>query len=142
MPLTRRNFIMRSASSGAAALCAVTAPSASAEVREEKTMPPKALGLLFDATLCIGCKSCVTACREANHTHPEFSTEDHLWDTPLDLSADTLTVIKAYSQGEGVNKDQEENGYEFIKKSCLHCVDPSCVSVCPVTAMTKDPCLR
>jgi ferredoxin len=26
-----------------------------------------------------------------------------------------------------------------MKKSCLHCVDPSCVSACPVSAMTKDP---
>jgi len=140
MCVTRRNFLLRSATSGAAALCAAaSARPASAETREEKTMPPKALGLLFDATLCIGCKACVTACREANHTHPEFSTKDKLWDTPLDLTADTLTVIKAYSEGEGTQKDQEENGYEFVKKSCLHCVDPSCVSVCPVTAMTKDP---
>ena len=137
MKLTRRWFL-RGAASGAAAACVCTARTASAEVREEKTLPPKAVGLLFDSTLCVGCKACEVACREANNTHPEYSTADKLWDAPLDLSADTLTVIKAYSEGAGVNKDQERDGYAFIKKSCLHCVDPSCVSVCPVSAMTKN----
>jgi Fe-S-cluster-containing hydrogenase component 2 len=36
-------------------------------------------------------------------------------------------------------KDAEINGYAFMKTSCMHCADPSCVSACPVTAMTKDP---
>jgi Fe-S-cluster-containing dehydrogenase component len=26
-----------------------------------------------------------------------------------------------------------------MKTSCMHCADPSCVSACPVSAMTKDP---
>jgi Fe-S-cluster-containing dehydrogenase component len=138
MNLTRRGFLRGTAVSGAAAVCVGAAPVASAEVREEKILPPQAVGLLFDSTLCVGCKACVVACREANETHPEFHTEDKLWDTPLDLSADTLTVIKAYSDGSGTHKDQEKDGYAFIKKSCLHCIDPSCVSVCPVSAMTKN----
>ena len=36
-------------------------------------------------------------------------------------------------------KDQEINGYSFIRRFCMHCVDPSCVSACPVSALTKDP---
>jgi Fe-S-cluster-containing dehydrogenase component len=36
-------------------------------------------------------------------------------------------------------KDRVEDGFAFSKKSCLHCVDPSCVSACPVSAMKKDP---
>jgi Fe-S-cluster-containing dehydrogenase component len=129
---------MKTAIGGAAAACA-SSPAALAEVREGKVLSPTALGLLFDSTLCVGCKACTVACRTANGTHPESSTEDKMWDTPLDLDADTLTVIKAYSDGTGVNKDEEKDGYAFIKKSCLHCVDPSCVSVCPVSAMKKDP---
>jgi Fe-S-cluster-containing dehydrogenase component len=36
-------------------------------------------------------------------------------------------------------KDSEVNGYAFMKTSCMHCADPSCVSACPVSAMQKDP---
>lgn len=136
MSLTRRKFLTQAALGGT--VCAASGV-AKAEEQGEKPLPPKAVGLLFDSTLCVGCKACVVACREANNTHAEFSTKDKLWDTPLDLDADTLTVIKAYSDGSGVTKDQEKDGYAFMKKSCLHCVEPSCVSVCPVTAMTKDP---
>jgi Fe-S-cluster-containing dehydrogenase component len=138
MALTRRNFLTGAAAGGAVAACAATT-AGPAEARENLTMPPKAVGLLYDSTLCVGCKACVAACRQANDTHPEFSTEEHIWDTPLDISGKTITVIKMYSDGTAEHKDQETNGYAFIKKSCMHCVDPSCVSVCPVSAMTKDP---
>jgi ferredoxin len=34
--------------------------------REPKPLPPKAVGMLYDSTLCIGCKACVSACKQAN----------------------------------------------------------------------------
>ena len=42
-----------------------------------------------------------------------------------------LNVIKVYRTATAV-KDHENDGFAFIKRPCLHCVDPSCVSVCPV----------
>jgi len=89
--------------------------------------------------LPICCKACVAACKQANDTPPEFSTVDHLWDTPLDTSGTTFNIIKMYRNGTMDVKDQETNGYAFMKISCMHCADPSCVSACPVSAMTKDP---
>lgn len=137
MSISRRAFLRATALTGAAA-SVVTAKAASAREPGAKTIPPNAPGMLFDSTLCVGCKACMTACREANGTHPEVTTKDALWDAPLDLSANTLTVIKAWSDGAAEHKDEETDGYAFVKKSCLHCVEPACVSVCPVSAMTKD----
>jgi Fe-S-cluster-containing dehydrogenase component len=134
---TRRDFLKGVLASGAAAACVVSAPPAAA--RETRPRPPEALGLLYDGTLCVGCKACVAACKTANNNPAEFSTVDHLWDTPLDTSGYTFNIIKMYRNGTMDAKDQEENGYAFMKTSCMHCGDPSCVSACPVSAMTKDP---
>jgi len=134
MSINRRDFLKGALAGGA--LLAVESP---AEARPNKTISPDALGLLYDSTLCIGCKACVSACKEENGMPPEYSsTEEQYWDTPLDISGKTLNVIKLYNDGTAEYKDSEKNGYAFMKISCLHCVDPSCVSACPVSAMTKD----
>jgi Fe-S-cluster-containing dehydrogenase component len=134
---SRRQFLKGLVAGGAAVATATVAPEACA--RDNLQRSPDALGLLYDATLCVGCKACVSACKEANNLPPEFSNEDKLWDTPTDTSGKTFNIIKMYSQGKGVNKDAQADGYAFMKTSCMHCVDPSCVSACPVSAMTKDP---
>lgn len=133
--MDRRSFLK---TAGAAAAATGIAAPPEAQARGNRTLPPDAVGLLFDSTLCIGCKACVGACRAANDTQPEFNTEEQLWDTPLDISGKTITVIKAWRSGAATHKDRLADGYAFVKKSCMHCVDPSCVSACPVNAMKKD----
>lgn len=137
MALKRRDFLKGAAGGGAALATAAVVP-APVEARENKQMPPNAVGLLYDSTLCIGCKACVAGCKEANGLPPDFNTSEQLWDTPIDIGPKTYNVIKLYAAGTAEVKDREDNGYAFVKKSCMHCVDPSCVSVCPVSAMTKD----
>lgn len=139
MTITRRNFLRRAAAGGTAAVaaCATLAPSGT-EARESHKVPENAVGLLYDATLCIGCKACMSACKEANNLPLEDTIGEKLWDTPLELSGKTYNVIKVYQSGTMENKDKAENGFAHIKRSCLHCADPSCVSACPVSAMTKD----
>ncbi|MFA7291649.1 MAG: hydrogenase 2 operon protein HybA [Rhodocyclaceae bacterium] len=134
----RRNFLKGCLAASGAAVAATAVPTR-AEARETRQRPPEALGLLYDATLCVGCKACVAACKQANNNPAEFSTVDQLWDTPLDTSGKTFNLIKMYRSGTMETKDAEENGFAFMKTSCMHCADPSCVSACPVSAMTKDP---
>ena len=130
MDLNRRDFL-KVAAGGTMAAAASLAPVPAA-AREPKARLPEAVGILYDATVCIGCKACMVACKEYNGLPPDFSTVDSVWDNPLDLSAKTYNIVKLYSHGSGEAKDREVNGYSFIRRFCMHCVDPSCVSACPV----------
>jgi formate dehydrogenase iron-sulfur subunit len=73
--------------------------------------------LLIDITRCIGCGECTRACAEANGLPQEEGTE---------LSSTRYTVVKPY-------KDDTV----FVRRLCMHCNEPTCVSVCPVGAFTK-----
>lgn len=137
----RRDFLRGAGFATAAA--AVPADALAGIARPPKPMPPQAVGILYDSTLCVGCKACVTACKAANNMPVDIprhlsSWNKSTWDSAEDLSGRTLNVIKVYRNGTAEQKDRETDGFAFVKRQCLHCVDPSCVSVCPVSAMKKD----
>ena len=77
--------------------------------------PPRAL--LIDITRCIGCRGCVGACKEA-HSFPGSDQE-------TELSATAYTAMADF-----------ENDHH-VRKLCMHCLKPSCASVCPVGALAK-----
>jgi Fe-S-cluster-containing dehydrogenase component len=132
MGVSRRSFLKLAGGS------AVISAAGSAEARPNKEPPPEAIGMLYDATICIGCKACMVGCKEANNMPVESADEQPIWDTPLTTSAKTLNNIALYQNGSGAVKDREVDGYSFVKRHCMHCVDAVCVSVCPVTAMRKN----
>lgn len=77
------------------------------------------LAILYDATLCIGCKLCEQACAERNH----LPYDDRLAAQPK-LSSEKLTAVLA-------------RGEKFMRRLCMNCGDPACASVCPVGAFRK-----
>jgi Fe-S-cluster-containing dehydrogenase component len=136
MPLSRRDFL-KTAASGSLVLASNLSPVA-VMAREATARLPEAVGILYDATVCIGCKACMAACKEYNQLPPDHYRPDSLWDDPLDLSAKTYNIVKLYQNGDSQVKDREIDGYSYIRRFCMHCVDPACASACPVSALTKD----
>src|SRR5512136_878841 len=124
MGLSRRDFLKMSASGSL--LAAANLSPVPALAREPVVRLPDSMGILYDATVCIGCKACMAACKEYNHLPVERSTPDGLWDDPRDLSAKTVNIVKLYRNGSGQVKDREVDGYSFIRRFCMPCVDPSC----------------
>ena len=120
------NISRRGALKVAAFGAATAAGARRAEAREKKEAPADATGMLYDATMCIGCKACVSACRRANSL--EMEAHSRLYDDPIDLSANTANIIKFY---EG------EEGTAFIKQQCMHCIDPACAAACMMGSFQK-----
>jgi Fe-S-cluster-containing dehydrogenase component len=119
MTMDRRTLLKGAAAAGAG-LAVSTATSAEASTRP--VAPPDAVGMLYDATRCIGCQACVTACKSANNM------PGNLYDPPKDLSGDTKNIIKLYEA------DGEKS---YMKQQCMHCIDPGCVNACMIGAFKK-----
>lgn len=129
----RRDFLKLAGLAGAGLVAvpalAVAGSSASGTNDEE-------LGMLYDATKCVGCKACMSACKRVNGDYNALAYEqaqfdpDKLWDAPQDLTGSTRTIIKLFKESP--------KEWSYVKYSCMHCQKPSCVSVCPVAAMVKD----
>ena len=110
---------------------AAAAKVGSAKISDERVEPrADAVGMLYDTTRCIGCKACVTACSEANGLAPDTGESGGLYQAPDSLSAHTKNIIKVY---EGANGE-----WSYMKQQCMHCVDPTCVTACPLSALYKD----
>ncbi|MBI5942970.1 MAG: hydrogenase 2 operon protein HybA [Chloroflexi bacterium] len=120
MTLSRRDFFK-------AAGLAIGGAFIATESAQAKPDPNEYAAMLYDATMCVGCNACTNACREWNKTADEPDAR-LLYDAPSELSADTWTLIQLY---------QTEAESSFVKRQCMHCVDPACVSGCPVQALQK-----
>ncbi|MDX2150809.1 MAG: 4Fe-4S dicluster domain-containing protein [Bryobacteraceae bacterium] len=78
-----------------------------------------ARGVLFDSTLCVGCRECEGACAKR-------------WNQPYDESIARTEKI-SYRKLTTI----QTKGENFVRRMCMHCVDPACASVCPVGALEK-----
>jgi len=124
--LSRRGFL-KAAGIGAALLPSLKTGKALSRVQGK----PKAI--LVDVRRCVGCKACQAACKLWNGLPAENTeiTEDE-YTNPTSLSAHTWNYIRfsEVKMGEGVR-------WVMASIRCMHCLEPTCVSVCPTGALWK-----
>lgn len=127
MAISRRIALKALVAAGSTTAAAALG-GARAEAAVAPLPAPDAVGLLYDTTLCIGCKACVVACADANGLERDTAWSDGLWQAPVSLSAKTKNIIKLYEDG-----DQRS----FVKQQCMHCIDPACANACMLGALRK-----
>lgn len=99
--------------------------------------PVRPMGMLVDLTRCIGCRACMVACKQWNDLPAEKTAffAGPGYQNPRDLSGDTYTLVRFHE----ILVPGEELKWVFSRKQCFHCLEPGCVSACPVAALIKQP---
>ncbi len=72
----------------------------------------------FDMTRCIGCKCCVVACNEQNGNPAAIN-----WRRVGEIEGGHYPYVQRH----------------HLSMGCNHCLEPSCLTGCPVEAYRKDP---
>ena len=72
----------------------------------------------FDMTKCVGCKCCEVACHEQNNTP---------------------AAVNWREVGEVEGGQFPATARLYVSMACNHCIEPACLTGCPVDAYFKDP---
>jgi Fe-S-cluster-containing dehydrogenase component len=127
MKLNRRTFFKVAGTAGAAAL--VPARNAAAAT-DAGVLDAGRRGVLVDTTKCIGCRACEAACAEANALPgPAMLDDAAVFAKPRSTDPTAFTVVNQAAASPE----------RFVKRQCMHCLEPACASACLVRALDKTP---
>lgn len=92
------------------------------------------MGVLVDTTVCIGCRRCEWACKQA-HNLPtgdiESYSDESVFEQMRRPGNDGYTRVNRYDNVRDLKK------LANVKVQCMHCDKPACVSACIVGAFSK-----
>jgi Fe-S-cluster-containing dehydrogenase component len=92
---------------------------------------PKVLGLVIDLDTCVGCHACAVACKEWNTGGHMAPLPDH---DPYGADPSGVWFNRVHSFE--IERPEGARTVHF-PRSCLHCAEPECVTVCPTGASYK-----
>jgi formate dehydrogenase iron-sulfur subunit len=121
--VTRRDFLKGVGSGGLALTAGWFVDGAAAPVWASDASSGQSWGMLVDITRCTGCGSCSAACQATNG----LPVTDL---APESLDSDAYTCLQVH-EAEGRTESL------YVKRQCMQCVHPGCVSACTVGALRK-----
>jgi anaerobic dimethyl sulfoxide reductase subunit B (iron-sulfur subunit) len=76
----------------------------------------KQIGFYYDATRCVGCRTCELACKSTHNIESGIK-----WRRVLETWEGQFPTVSR----------------SFLSLACLHCAEPACIEACPTEAIYK-----